>query len=52
MVNFRGEADRCHHRIKIFLFVLLRDMEFSYDPAVEIEKKVKCVPSALYSSRS
>ena len=33
----------CCHRIKVFLFVLLRDIEFSNDPAVEIEKKVKCV---------
>ncbi|KAM5533414.1 hypothetical protein V8D89_012964 [Ganoderma adspersum] len=29
--------------IKIFLFVLLRDMEFSHDPGVEIEKKVNVV---------
>lgn len=32
-------------RIKTFLYVLVRDLEFSIDPAVEIEKKVKCVLS-------
>ena len=30
-------------RIKIFLFVLLRDIEVSIDPNIEIEKKVKWV---------
>ena len=34
-------------RIKVFLYVLVRDLEFSIDPAVEIEKKVKCVPPSL-----
>ena len=28
-------------RIKIFLYVLLRDIEFSLDPGIEIEKRVK-----------
>lgn len=30
-------------RIKVFLYVLLRDIEFSVDPGLVIEKKVKCV---------
>lgn len=30
-------------RIKIFLYVLLQDIEFSMDPTIEIEKKIKCV---------
>ena len=31
------------YRIKIFLYVLLHDIDFSIDPTVEIEKKVKYV---------
>ncbi len=31
-------------RIKVFLFVLVRDLEFAIDPTLEIEKKVKYVP--------
>lgn len=45
-------------RIKIFLYVLVRDLEFSIDPSIEIEKKVKCVrpslpaqPSAITDTR-
>lgn len=39
-------------RIKTFLYVLVRDLEFSIDPAVEIEKKVKCVLSFSPSVRA
>lgn len=38
---FRRLTSVC--RIKIFLFVFIRDIEFSIDPSIEIEKKVKCV---------
>ncbi len=31
----------------MFLFVLVRDLEFAIDPTLEIEKKVKYVPSWL-----
>lgn len=30
-------------RIKIFLYVLLMELEFSIDPSIEVEKKVKYV---------
>lgn len=33
-------------RIKIFLYVLLMDLEFSIDPSIEIEKKVKYAHSS------
>ena len=36
-------TDDVVRRIKVFLFVLVRDLEFSIDPTLEIEKKVKCV---------
>ena len=36
-------------RIKIFLFVLLRDIEVSIDPNIEIEKKVKWVVHPSFS---
>ncbi|TCD59981.1 hypothetical protein EIP91_010949 [Steccherinum ochraceum] len=35
------------NEIKIFLYVLVRDIEFSIDPALVVEKKVKCVVSPL-----
>ncbi|CAL1713461.1 unnamed protein product [Somion occarium] len=38
------------NEIKIFLYVLLRDIEFSLDEEVEIEKKVKCVVFAFSPS--
>ena len=36
----------------MFLYVLVRDLEFSIDPAVEIEKKVKYVPPCSPSLRA
>lgn len=31
------------YRMKIFLYILLRDLEFSLDPDIVIEKRVKYV---------
>lgn len=42
-------ADGLRDRIKIFLYVLLRDIEFSMDPTIEIEKKIKCVLPLVFS---
>ena len=36
-------------RIKVFLYVLLRDLEFSIDKDVVIEKRVKCVFSCDFA---
>lgn len=42
-----ADVDRTYYyyRVKIFLYVLLRDIEFLIDPNIEIEKKVKYVRS-------
>lgn len=49
--NVQHEIDRdWTSRIKIFLYVLLRDMEFSIDPGIEIEKRVKWVSVFLAES--
>ncbi|OCH91130.1 cytochrome P450 [Obba rivulosa] len=38
--------------IKIFLFILLRDIEFSIDPSIEIEKRINIVTRPLVKSES
>jgi len=38
------------NEIKMFLFVLLRDIEFSIDPSIEIEKKVNVVTRPMVKS--
>ncbi|EMD39705.1 hypothetical protein CERSUDRAFT_112008 [Gelatoporia subvermispora B] len=38
--------------MKIFLFVLLRDLEFSINPSVEIEKRINIVTRPLVKSES
>ena len=41
LLNNAAHALMFHYRLKMFLAILVRDISFSIDPSVEIEKKVK-----------